>query len=491
LAVLCAAAAIGGIGLSGVPAQASSHREAPLISQDPVADNTDLYMFRSPDRPDHVTIVANYIGLEQPAGGPNFARFGDDVLYEIHLDNNGDVREDITYQFRFRTVVANGNTFLTNLGPLAPPDGQNVRQFYSVRRIDSTGAHVIATDVEAGPPNIGPRSTPNYESAYGANKVATVGTAPLDTLIFAGQRKDPFFVDLGSIFDLAGLRPLNTLHVIPLPTAAGVDGLADKNVHTIAIQIPTSQLLSAGANPACLGNASLDDKSCVVGAYASSSRQSVRVLSSNAGVAKNSGRWVQVSRLGFPLVNEALIPLSDKDKWNATDPADDAQFFGSPSHAGIVYPELSNVLPIVYPGLAGTVPANPRGDVVSLLTGTVQGLSAANQLPPADLLRLNVSTPPGGTSRLGVLGGDAAGFPNGRRLNDDIVDIELQVLAGRLVNGPNIPSGPLAGTPYTAISDGVDAPSAPLPTNAFPYVGPPVNGYNQNDGCSPCSPTTP
>ena len=201
-------------------AAASSHREAPVIADDPAADNTDLYAFRSPDRPDTVTLVANYIPLEEPAGGPNFAKFDDSVLYELKVDNDGDADEDISYQFRFSTTVANGNTFLYNTGPVTSLDDPdlNVRQTYTVTRVDGKNrATVLGTGIATPPVNIGPRSTPNYEAlASGAVK-----DLPGGIKVFAGQRDDPFFVDLGSVFDLAGLRPFNPFHLIPLPAGSG------------------------------------------------------------------------------------------------------------------------------------------------------------------------------------------------------------------------------------------------------------------------------
>src|SRR3954447_25923240 len=326
---------------ASVPAGASSHREAPLISQDPVADNTDLYVFRDPNDPFKVDIIANYIGLEIPNGGPNFAKFGDDVLYEVHIDNNGDVEDDITYQLRFRTVTQNGNTFLYNTGPIGAPNdaNQNVRQFYSVKRIDNTGSHMLLTDAATPPVNIGPRSTPNYESALAT---PTIATLPDGGKVFAGVRVDPFFVDLGSVFDLLALRPIQSAHLINQPpsTPNGQNGLAGKNVHTIALQLPMTSVTVSGAVPG-----TVDSKESVIGVYASASRQRVKVLSVAGGAPRNAGRFVQVSRLGLPLVNEVLIPLGQKDLWNATDPADDAQFFGS-----ILDPEPAKLIPVLYPG---------------------------------------------------------------------------------------------------------------------------------------------
>src|SRR5256714_2132922 len=382
---------LGAVAIVPLPASASSHREAPLISQDPVADNTDLWMFRDPSDATKLDIIAGYIGLEAPAGGPNFVRFGDDVLYEIHIDNNGDVADDITYQFRFRTTVGSGDTFLYNTFPVTDPDDAdlNVKQTYSVRRIDPTGSSVVVTDAKTPPVNVGPRSTPDYETNAEKAITSFTSVATGDSKIFAGQRKDPFFVDLGSIFDLGGLRPLNSFHALPPnSTEPGIDGLADKNVHVIALQVPIASVLNgAAAVTACTGangTSTKDNRDCVIGAYASASRQSVRVLSAAGGPPSNAGRWVQVSRLGFPLVNEVLIPLGQKDQWNASEPEDDGAngFF-----AGVLDPELGHLLPVLYPGAfdpahgGAQVPPPPRFDIVSLLTGTIQGLSPAQQLP--------------------------------------------------------------------------------------------------------------
>jgi len=470
------------VAANGPSVQASSHREAPLISQDPVADNTDLYLFKDNTDPTKVDIVANYIGLEQPAAGPNFNKFGDDVLYEVHIDNDGDVEEDITYQFRFRTMIGNPNTFLYNTNQINPTTyaNQNVQQVYSVRRIKNGVSTTLATNVPTPPVNIGPRSTPSY-TGYVAKSIKTL---PGGGKVFAGQRKDPFFVDLGSIFDLLALRSIQIKHLIPSPgNAPGVDGLAGKNVHSIVLQLPISEVSKNGDVPT-----TVNSKASIIGVYASSSRQRVRVLSSRGGAPRNLGSYVQVSRLGIPLVNEVLIPLGKKDKWNAIDPADDAQFFPN-----ILDPEPTKLLPVVYPGVfhaPGTTGANlPRGgaanrpDLIQLLTGQLAGLSAGNALPPADLLRLNLAvpaTPAASQNREGALSGQADGFPNGRRLKDDIVDIELQVLAGVFTNGGGSLSNNIPGTavPYSAIGDGVDTSDKPF-LSTFPYVATPISGYDQ------------
>jgi hypothetical protein len=452
-------------------ATASSHREAPMILRDPSADNTDVYMFRDATDPTMVNIIANYVPFQAPQGGPNFYPFGDDVEYEIHIDNDGDVVSDVTFQFRFRTTVADPNTFLYNNGPIAtagePP--QNVSQVYSVQRIDDAGATMLTTDAQTPPVNIGPRSTANYEDLLDDPDV--VRALPGGGQVFAGQREDPFYVDLGSVFDLLALRPIQNLHLLPTAPTAGVDGVGGLNVNTIAIQVPIASLTSDGQLP---GAGEVNDPTSVIGVYASASRQRVQVLSIVGGAPRNAGRWIQVSRLGLPLVNEVLIPLGQKDAWNAADPAGDVAAFG----AAILDPEPTRLLPVLYPGVfnATNTPdgglAN-RPDLVALLSGGLIGLSGPNLLPPADLLRINLSAAPG------------AAFPNGRQLADDVVDVELQVLAGAFL----APQGPVAGgggpgfdntgVPYAALSDGVAyLDDGGVELSEFPYVGTPFSGYD-------------
>ena len=291
-----AAASIGALLLASTSISgvfASSHREAPLISGDPGADNTDLYAFVSPDNPNTLTIVANYIPLEEPAGGPNFFPFDDNVRYEIHIDNNGDGKSDVSYDFRFKTRPKTKNfagidTFLYDDGPITSLTDPNwlVPQTYNVDRNGSR----IASNVLTPPANVGPRSTPDY-ATLAATAVKTLGDG---TKVFAGQRDDPFFVDLGSIFDLAGLRPLNALHAIPLPVNAGIDGVGGFNTNTIALQIPIQLLTKNHALPT-----GPNDSNAVLGVWAAASRQKVKVLNSN-GTIHASGPWQQVSRLGNP-----------------------------------------------------------------------------------------------------------------------------------------------------------------------------------------------
>lgn len=457
------------IGIWSSPAMASSHREAPAISQDPQADNTDLYAFRDTADPTKLNIIANYIGVEDPNGGPNFVRFSDDVQYSIHVDNNGDVVDDVTYNFRFRTTITNPNTFLYNTGQITSPTDPDLsyRQTYSVERVSRTGSQILASDAVVPPVNVGVRSNPQADYEATTARPTITGLAG-GGQVFAGVREDPFFVDLGSIFDLGALRPIQPNHLIPLPATAGVDGLGGKNVHTIALQVPISSVTAGGITPT-----TVNSKSSVLGIYASSARQRVRVLSIDGSAPpRNAGRWVQVSRLGIPLVNEVLIPLGKKDRWNSTLPKDDgaAGFFDN-----ILDPELTKLLPTLYPGVfnSGNIPqggAANRPDLVALVTGQLAGLSAANALPPADLLRINVASAPG------------AAFPNGRQLADDVVDTEIQVLAGVFLDSDGIIDG--TGVPYSALRDGVNATDGTL-LSVFPYVGTPFNGFTHRSCNNP------
>jgi len=468
-AVLAAALVRGAGPEEGV---ASSHREAPVISEDPAADNTDVYAFVSPDRPNTVTIVANYIPLEEPAGGPNFNAFGDDVRYELKVDNTGDGEEDITYRFRFRTETRNGDTFLYNTGPietLSDPDW-NRPQFYSVTRVKHGNATTLGRNLPTPPVNVGPRSTPNY----GALMHAAVQDLSGGIEVFAGQSDDPFFVDLGSVFDLAGLRPFNPFHIIPLDVADGVDEVGGYNTHAIVLQVPIKQLTRDGK----LHDA--DDPEAVIGVYATASRQKLQIIESN-GRRSDGGPWVQVSRLAEPLINEVVIPLRSKDRWNASDPSDDADFASL-----YTSPEVTRLENVLYPVL-DDAPATGRGDLAAILLTGVPGLNFTGTTQ-ADLIRLNTGIPPSGPvgtgNRLGLLAGEFAGFPNGRRLEDDVVDIELRAFAcgyGPIV-APIIQTfGFCAGnanrSPNNLLGDGVDANDLPFQTE-FPYVPQPQQGYD-------------
>ncbi len=447
----------------------SSHREAPEISKDPVADSSDLYAFVSPDKHDHVTIIANYVPLQSAAGGPNFYEFGDDVQYEIHIDTKGSSKADITYQFQFRTELRDAGSFLYNTGPITSLSSPNWnrRQLYTVRRIDGTGNKSLGQNLACPPCNIGPLSTPNYAAKLAGPAVHTLSDG---SKIFAGQRADGFYVDLGSIFDLVNLRPFQNLNVFGkadgLSSAAGVNATKLLNVHSIALQVPISRITQKGRP--------------VIGIWTTASRQKVRILDHPA---KSSGPFVQISRLGNPLVNEVLIPQGHKDFWNTQAPHGDSQF-----DKYVTSPELAGLLPALYPGvfpnLAGLVKSKkPRTDLKAVLmtglrSGIVPGFTNFTGAVAADMLRLNTAIPPSSSPTIdGVLGGDLAGFPNGRRVFDDVVSIELRAIAGltySLIDSKFSPDDAAR-----QVSDGLTPSSLGTPyLDSFPYLGVPFDGYD-------------
>ncbi len=440
-----AASMMGGAG-------ASSHRDAPLIAQDPVADNTDVYAFVSPDAPDSVTLISNFIPLQEPAGGPNFFNFGDDVLYEIHLDTDGNAVADVSYQFRFTTTIANGATPLYNEGPISFENGVyknlNVAQTYTITEVKNGMSTVLGENLVVPPNNIGPRSTPNYP-ALAANAVHSLGNTGVK--VFAGQRDEVFPVDLGSIFDLGGLRPLNALHLLPLDSENGVNATTGFNVHSIAVQIPKSRIV--GADP-------------VIGIHSTTSRR-------NAADTD----WVQVSRLGQPLVNEVVVPLSSKDAFNGAELSP-----GDAAFLPIVQdPRIAELLPVLYPGAFTCYPNQAEGatrdDLVTIFLTGIPNVNQPANVVPSEQLRLNTSIAPTAVSAqnpLGLLSGQADGYPNGRRLRDDVVDISLQALAGAT------PVGECAGqSPNNALGDGVSGNDVAY-LSSFPYMPTPHQGYDHS-----------
>jgi hypothetical protein len=466
----------------------SSHREAPEISKDPAADNADVYAFVSPDSPGTVTLISNFVPLQDPPGGPNFFEFGDDVRYSLHIDNDGDGRPEISYVFNFTTRLRNPNTFLYNTGPITSLDSAtwNKRQFYSVTRVDGHdttaygsalhGRHqglrttVLGSDLACPPCNIGPRSTPNYP-ALGQ---AAVHSLPGGVKVFAGQRTDGFYVDLGAIFDLADLRPFQHLHLIPSADAMGVDATKTLNIHTIALQIPISQLTAHRSVPKDPGS-----RASVIGVWSAASRRKVRMIDKANDERSQSGPWVQVSRLGNPLFNEVVVPLGRKDKWNTLYPAGDKAFLKN-----VQSPELAKLLPVLYPNVFPNLAAlsKPRADLVAILLtglppGVVNGFQNYTGKVMADQLRLNLAIPPATSnpSPYGLLGNDVAGFPNGRRVFDDVVSIELRAVAGAtygLVDKSYKPDAAAA-----LLTEGL-TPAANRYQPTFPYLAPPLDGFD-------------
>ena len=448
----------------------SSHREAPAISKDPVADNTDLYAFVSPDDPGTVTIISNYLPLEAPFGGPNFFEFGDDVLYQIHIDNDADGAPEITYEFQFQTEVLNPDTFLYNTGPIQSISDPhwNRRQSYSVTRVARGKRQVLATGLACPPCNIGPASTPHY-STLASQAIHNIGSG---RTVFAGQRLEGFYVDLGAIFDLGDLRPFQHLHIAAMADAPGVNASNGFGVHSIALKVPIGDLTIDGSAPT-----DPSKQKAVIGVWAAASRRRALVRESGNGIVHEAGDWVQVSRLGNPLFNEVIVAMGDKDRWNSLPASADDQFLHYVRH-----PELASLLPVLYPGvfpnLAGLTA--PRADLVAiLLTGIPSGIvdGFQNYTGPhyADQLRLNVAIPPAQKPNpLGLVGGDPAGFPNGRRVFDDVVTVELRAIAGAtypLVNPSYKPDGAAS-----LITDGL-GPNSTRYLTKFPYLGTPQSGY--------------
>jgi hypothetical protein len=366
----------------------SSHREAPGTSKDPVADNTDTYAFVSPEKPNTVTLIANFLPFEAPFGGPNFFEFADDVSYYIYIDNDGDGYPDVTYEFQFTTVVGDPNTFLYNTGQIDSISSANWnrKQFYSVTRATRGGSQEIASNVPCPPSNIGPASTPNYVSL--ANEaVQSIGGG---RTVFAGQRLEGFYIDLGAIFDLGDLRPFQSLHIYGMANAVGVNSTNDFSVQSIALQVPMADLAAGGH----WGDWRHSDS--VIGVWAAASR-SKATIREPGGVNGSFGPPVQVSRLGNPLFNEVIVPMGQKDLWNSLTPAQDDQFLTYVQH-----PELAGLLPVLYPGvfphLAKLTAA--RADLVAILLTGIHGDPPVEHTEPARPARQRSRRLPERASRL-------------------------------------------------------------------------------------------
>ncbi|MBQ0850295.1 DUF4331 domain-containing protein [Streptomyces sp. BH-SS-21] len=441
--------------------QASSHREAPLIAGDPRADNTDVYAFTSPDKPDSVTLVANWIPFEEPNGGPNFYAFADDARYNIKIDNNGDGVSDVTYTWRFRNQVRDtANQFLYNTGQvtsLTDPD-LNFRQVYDLVLTKNGRSRVLKSNVPVAPSRVGPASMPDY----GALRNQAVSSLAGGGKTFAGQADDPFFADL-RVFDLLYGGNLSE---------RGQDTLAGYNVNSVALQIPKKEL-------ALRGNSS---RNPVIGVWSTTDRQGVQVADSRT----RHDKWRQVSRLGNPLVNEVVVPLKYKDAFNTLNPDQDRT----------VKPVVDKVFDPILPKLIQKVygvpaPATPRNDLAEIyLTGICKACgpikadlnahrlnkdASLKQIVPAEELRLNMAVPPtADPQRYGVLAGDLAGFPNGRRLTDDAIDISLQAVEGAAQTGTLVP----------ALADGDKVNTNDRPFNtSFPYLAlPHTKSVNSGPG---------
>jgi hypothetical protein len=432
-------------GLGPMTSSASSHREAPLVAADPQIDNTDVYAFVSPDRPDSVTLVSSWIPFEEPAGGPNFYLWAERTNYDIHISNDGGTNADITYRWRFTTHYRNPNTFLYNTGPvtsLTDPD-LNIYQTYDLWKIRKGHKQRLLDDEIVAPSNVGRASMPNYDGDLFDAATSRFGGSENPSYSWVGQSDDAFFLDL-RVFDLLYGGDLSEV---------GDDTLAGFNVNTFALQIPTKQL-TKGQEP-------------VIGVWSTASRRSVRIEDGNGGQSSR-GHDVQVSRLGMPLVNEVVIPVGLKDYFNSSKPAADGAALPL-----VQDPELPHLLNAVYgtevPDSDPNTDGVQRADLISVFLTGVEGLNMPGHVKASEMLRLNTSIAPCTTacSTLGVLGGDVAGFPNGRRLSDDVIDEALRVVLGVLLD----PHQAIADS----IGDGVNANDVPFLTS-FPYVAYPHSG---------------
>ena len=487
----------------------SSHREAPLTAIDPTADDTDVYAFTAKDAPDALTVVANWVPFEDPAGGPNFYRFDERARYYINVDNTGDGKPDVRYRFEFRDRIENPESFLYALPGVSSINDPklNVKQFYDVERLSygysksasaskkgkkqkrhsrkgksrkgkSKRKHgrkrvlrsvrTVARNIPVAPNNVGPKTIPNYDAV--ANEAITA--LPGGGKVFAGPRDDPFFVDLGMTFDAINFEGRGNL---PGNRGGGKDDLAGYGVHSIVLQVPEERVTRDGDEVD-----SPQDRNAVVGVWASTERPRLSVLASASRRGDDDdddrrrdsgGDWVQVSRLGNPLVNEVVIPLGQKDRFNRTTPDRDAELYGK----YVVKPELAAVMNLLF-GVGA--PETNRLDIVQAV---LQGLPGLNQhtgdprkAKPVDTIKLNLGTPPAtDPQRLGALAGDLAGYPNGRRLTDDVVDIDLRVVAGALADpkvlGSDACQAPAKCPNPIPLGDGVDVNDKPF-ANSFPYL---------------------
>lgn len=520
------AAALLAAGLAG-GALASSHREAPSITLTPKVDATDFYMFRSYEtgRGNYVTLIANYLPLQDAYGGPNYFKMDPNALYEIHIDNTGDAREDISFQFRFQNTLRDvqvpvGDRMvsipLTQAGAVSAPNDANlnVTEAFTldiVRGDRRSGTRAAVTNAASGMTsfakpvdNIGVKTIANY-AAYAAQHVHSVAIPGCNQpgKVFVGQRKDPFAVNLGTVFDLVN-APAGVI-LDPANLGAAPNTIDDKNITTLALEVHRD-CLTAGSEP-------------VIGGWTTASLRQGRLISgaprntAHENASFNAGPWVQVSRLGMPLVNEVVIGLKDKDRFNASKPQNDTQFLQYVTH-----PTLPVLLGLVLAGdTAALAPTNyPRTDLATVFLTGIDGVNKPATVTPAEMLRLNTAIAPvprAQQNRLGVAGEvlrvggvanlanavDLAGYPNGRRPNDDVVDISLVAVLGGLcvINGdnnalglngvPGVPSltstcrtssVPLGAT-SASVHDAVDQAQVPL-LEAFPYLATPIGGTSAN-----------
>jgi hypothetical protein len=458
-----AVAALAAGSLAVTSGSGSSHREAPSILGDPTADNTDLYAFTAPDAPGSLTIVSNWIPFEDPSSGPYFGKLDPKARYYVKIDNTGDGREDVAYRWQFKQRFRNPSSFLyaaPTVDSVDDPDINFVQTYDLYRETYRRNGKVkrsrkIAAGVPVAPDNVGPKTIPDYAKvAAGAARTLSNGAKT-----FVGPADDPFFIDLAVVFDGINIDKPGRPDIGLGNQGGGKDDVAGYNTHSFALQVPEADVTRDGESVA-----GPDGSNAVVGVWTTTERKRIRAVRRH-GKRRVRARWVQVSRLGNPLINEVIIPIGLKDKFNRTSPADDAANFG----AGALAPEPARLLNALF-NLG--VKETDRTDIVGALLTGVPGLTQIGSSPvPADTLKVNLGVPPSASpSRFGVLAGDTAGFPNGRRLTDDVVDIELRVIGGALLK-------PEEGGKQLPLGDGVDVNDKPF-RDAFPYVALPDSGFD-------------
>jgi hypothetical protein len=458
-----AAAALAAGSLAVTSGGGSSHREAPSILGDPTADNTDLYAFTAPDAPGSLTIVSNWIPFEDPSSGPYFGKLDPRARYYVKIDNTGDGYEDVAYRWKFKQRFRNPDSYLYAAPTVDSVDDPDVNfvQTYDLYRETYRGkgklkrSRKIASNLPVAPDNVGPKTIPDY----GKVSAGAVASLPNGGKTFVGPADDPFFIDLATIFDGVNIDKPGRPNIGLGNQGGGKDDVAGYNTHSFALQVPEAAVTRnrKSVSGADAGNA-------VVGVWTSTERKKVSVLR-HKGKRRVHKRWVQVSRLGNPLINEVIIPIGLKDKFNRTSPANDAANFG----AGALAPEPARLLNALFDlGVKET----DRTDIVQALLTGVPGLTQIGSKPaPADTLKVNLGVPASASpNRFGVLAGDTGGFPNGRRLSDDVVDIELRVIAGALLK-------PEEGGKQIPLGDGVDVNDKPF-RGEFPYVALPDSAFD-------------